>query len=65
MIVIGTTKAAAVSEFRIKRGGNGIWVYHNNCNFSATDDDWREIVRQVSALLEPAKVEAAPEETQP
>ena len=61
MIVIGSSKCAELSEFRIARGGTGIWVYHNNCHFSATADDWREIIKQVSALLEPAKAEAAPD----
>ena len=63
MIVIGTTKCAEVSEFEIERNSDKIWLYNSFGHFSATADDWREIVRQVSALLEPAKVEAEPEET--
>ena len=51
MIVIGSCKCAEVPEFRIELGGNGIWVYHNDGYFSATPDDWREIIKQVSALL--------------
>ena len=57
MIVIGSGKCAEVHEFRIELGGNGIWVYHNDGYFSATADAWREIIRQVSAVLEPAKVD--------
>ncbi len=52
-----------INKFIIERSVNSIWVYHKDGYFSAADDDWREIIRQVSALLEPEKVEAAPEET--
>ena len=63
MINLTTTKCALISEFKIERSGNGIMVKHWNGYFSATCDEWREIVKQISALLEPEKVEAAPEET--
>ena len=63
MIFVATDLCAKVSAFKIERNSTGIWVYHPNGHFAATDDDWREIIKQVSALLEPEKVEAAPEET--
>ena len=61
MIIINTSKCAKLGDFMIERGGNDIWVYQQDGYFSATDDDWREIIKQVSALLEPAKAEAAPD----
>ena len=63
MIIINTSKCAKLGDFMIERGGNDIWVYQQDGYFSATDDDWREIIKQVSALLQPEKFEAQAEET--
>ena len=63
MIVIRTTQAVKIAKFTIQREGNQIWLSSADADLSGNADDWREIVRQVSALLEPAKAEAAPEET--
>ena len=62
-MIISATKCAKISEFRIKRSFTGIDVYHPDGYFSARDDDWREIIKQVSALLQPEKFEAQAEET--
>ena len=61
MIVIESSKCAEVPEVRIERRGEGIMVNYWTGYFSASLYDWREIIKQVSALLEPAKVEAEPE----
>ena len=62
-MVVSLCQCPEVTDLRIERSGSGIWVYYNSGYFLATPDDWREIIRQVSALLEPEKVEAAQEET--
>ena len=63
MIVIRTTQAVKIAKFTIQREGNQIWLSSADADLSGNADDWREIIKQVSALLEPAKAEAAPEET--
>ena len=61
MIIVSLCKCPEVTDLRIERSGSGIWVYYNSGYFLATPDDWREIIKQVSALLPPEKVEAAPD----
>lgn len=62
MIIISTTVCEELGEFKIARTPTGIWVRHSRGRFHASQDDWRAIIKQVSALLEePEKIEVAPE----
>ena len=63
MITFDITITSDASELRIIREAGFIELRHLDGHFSANLDDWREIIKQVSALLEPAKIEAAPAET--
>ena len=60
MILVETNVAVEVAGVRVKRDRDRIVLVHPDWCVGGAFEDWREIIKQVSALLEPAKVEAAP-----
>ncbi len=63
MILVETNVAVEVAGVRVKRDRDRIVLVHPDSCVGGAFEDWREIIRQVSALLEPEKVEAEVEET--